>query len=140
MAAVARLDLKIEPLGSQHDRDGFTCGIESLDRHLRNQPNQDVRRRANSVFVLVDPSKPKQILGFYTLCATALGYGDVPVEARKIYSAVSIGKRNTDRPAGHCDAAPGGRAGCPPACGCGAAGLRRCKLGWILHARRGCDP
>jgi hypothetical protein len=69
MTAVARLDLKIEPLGSQHDRDGFTCCIESLDRYLRNQANQDLRRRANSVFVLVDPSKPKQILGYYTLCA-----------------------------------------------------------------------
>ena len=98
MAAVARLDLKIEPLGSQHDRDGFTCGIESLDRYLRNQANQDLWRRANSVFVLIDPSKPKQILGYYTLCATARGYGDVPVEARKyiprypLVSATRIGR------------------------------------------------
>ena len=89
MIAAAR-----SPIG----RYGFTCGIESLDRYLRNQANQDLRRRANSVFVLVDPSKPKQILGYYTLCATARGYGDVPVEARKyiprypLVSATRIGR------------------------------------------------
>jgi GNAT superfamily N-acetyltransferase len=91
-------DLKIEPLGSHHDRADFTCGVESLDRYLRTQAGQDVRRKANSVFVLVDPQRPKTILGYYTLCATALAPGDVPIAARKhvprypLVSATLIGR------------------------------------------------
>ena len=33
------------------DRAGFTCGVESLDRYLKTQAGQDVRRKANAVFV-----------------------------------------------------------------------------------------
>ncbi|MGA2895935.1 MAG: GNAT family N-acetyltransferase [Xanthobacteraceae bacterium] len=76
-------DLKIEPLGPHHDRAGFRCGIESLDRYLQTQAGQDVRRRANSVFVLVDPNRPDGVRGYYTLCATSLAQGDVPVAARR---------------------------------------------------------
>lgn len=91
-------DLKIEPLASHHDRPGFACGIESLDLYLRTQAGQDMRRRANSVFVLVDLHRPDQILGYYTLCATALPPGDVPIAARKhvprypLVSATLIGR------------------------------------------------
>jgi len=57
-----------------------------------------VRRRANSVFVLVDPRRPNGIPGYYTLCATALAQGDVPIAARKyvprypLVSATLIGR------------------------------------------------
>jgi len=91
-------DLKIEPLGPHHDRAGFSCGVESLDRYLRTQAGQDVRRRANSVFVLVDPNRPAGVLGYYTLCATSLAQGDVPVAARKhvprypLVSATLVGR------------------------------------------------
>jgi GNAT superfamily N-acetyltransferase len=83
MARAPSPDLKIEPLGSHHDRVGFTCGVESLDRYFRTQASQDVRRRANGVFVLIDPREPNKVLGFYTLCATSLTQGDVPVAARR---------------------------------------------------------
>lgn len=76
-------DLRIEALGPQHDRGSFQCGEESLDRYLRTQASQDVRRKANGVFVLVDPQEPAEVLGYYTLCATALPKGDVPAAARK---------------------------------------------------------
>jgi GNAT superfamily N-acetyltransferase len=65
---------------------------------LRTQAGQDVRRKANSVFVLVDPRRPKDILGYYRLCATALAPGDVPIAARKhvprypLVSATLIGR------------------------------------------------
>lgn len=78
-----RPDRRIEPLGPHHDRAGFACGVESLDRYLATQAGQDIRRRANAVFVLVDPSEPNEVLGYYTLCATALPPGDVPEAARK---------------------------------------------------------
>jgi GNAT superfamily N-acetyltransferase len=91
-------DLQIVPLETRHDRTGFSCGVESLDRYLKTQAGQDVRRKANGVFVLVDPAKPAHVLGYYTLCATSLAQGDVPDEARKhvprypLVSATLIGR------------------------------------------------
>ncbi len=75
--------MRIEALAPHHDRDGFSCGVDSLDRYLRTQASQDVRRKANAVFILVEPENPNLVLGYYTLCATALAHGDVPAPARK---------------------------------------------------------
>ena len=81
--APALPDLKTEALAAHHDRALFTCGVESLDNYLRMYAGQDVRRMANSVFVLVDSREPAAILGYYTLCATSISHGDVPLAARK---------------------------------------------------------
>jgi GNAT superfamily N-acetyltransferase len=81
--AAPRPDLKIEALASHHDRNGFSCGIDSLDRYLRTQASQDVRRKANGVFILVGPGKPDVVLGYYTLCATGVTQGGVPAAVRK---------------------------------------------------------
>jgi predicted GNAT family N-acyltransferase len=66
-----------------HDRAGFTCGVESLDRYLKTQAGQDVRRKANAVFVLVLETKLERVLGYYTLCVMAISHGEVPEAARK---------------------------------------------------------
>lgn len=93
-----RPDLRIEPLAPHHDRNGFSCGVDSLDRYLRAQASQDVRRRANGVFILVEPERPETVLGYYTLCATGLSPGDVPAGARKhvprypLVSATLVGR------------------------------------------------
>lgn len=91
-------DLRIEMLAPHHDRDSFSCGVDNLDRYLWTQASQDIRRKANGVFVLVEPAKPNAILGYYTLCATALAQGDVPSAARKhiprypLVSATLVGR------------------------------------------------
>ncbi len=96
--ALPRPDLKIEALASHHDRNGFSCGEASLDQYLRTQASQDIRRRANAVFILVEPDHPTVVLGYYTLCATALAQGDVPAAARKriprypLVSATPVGR------------------------------------------------
>jgi GNAT superfamily N-acetyltransferase len=90
--------LRIEALAPHRDRDGFSCGIDSLDRYLRTQASQDVRRKANGVFVLIEPDAPNIVLGYYTLCATGLPQGDVPAAARKhiprypLVSATLVGR------------------------------------------------
>jgi GNAT superfamily N-acetyltransferase len=72
--------------------------VESLDRYLKTQAGQDIRRKANAVFVLVEPGEPARILGYYTLCAMAISQGDVPEAARKyvprypLVSATLIGR------------------------------------------------
>jgi GNAT superfamily N-acetyltransferase len=81
--AAPRPDLKIEALAPHHDRNRFSCGVDSLDRYLRTQASQDVRRKANGVFILVEPDRPDVVLGYYTLCATGVAQGDVPSAARK---------------------------------------------------------
>jgi len=96
--ATTRPGLRIEPLAPHHDRDGFSCGVDSLDRYLRTQASQDVRRKANGVFILIEPRKPEAVLGYYTLCATGLPQGEVPAAARKhvprypLVSATLVGR------------------------------------------------
>ncbi len=96
--AEAEPDLAVVPLNDGHDRAAFACGVETLDRYFHTQAGQDVRRRANGVFVLADKVQPERVLGYYTLCATALPPGDVPEAARKhiprypLVSATSIGR------------------------------------------------
>jgi GNAT superfamily N-acetyltransferase len=98
MAALQSQDLQIALLDDRHDRAGFTCGVESLDRYLKTQAGQDVRRKANAVFVLCKRDAPAHLLGYYTLCAMAISQGDVPKAARKhilrypLVSATLIGR------------------------------------------------
>jgi GNAT superfamily N-acetyltransferase len=91
-------DLRVVLLAEEHDRGSFTCGVESLDRYLKTQASQDVRRKANAVFILCEVGEPTRILGYYTLCAMAISQGDVPEAARKhvarypLVSATLIGR------------------------------------------------
>lgn len=82
----------LESLGKQHHRAEFTCGVESLDSYLKTQASQDMRRKANAVFVLVPTDAPSRIVGYFTLCAYSLAPGLIPEAAQKHiprYPAVS---------------------------------------------------
>jgi predicted GNAT family N-acyltransferase len=69
---------KIEPLGAKHDklRAAFSCGVEPLDRYLKQQARQDARRRAAVAYVLV--SQDDRIAGYYTLSSDSLRADDLP--------------------------------------------------------------
>lgn len=83
MSESSSRDLRVAILDDLLDRDEFTCGVESLDRYFKAQAGQDVRRKANAVFVLSRNAEPSPVLGYYTLCAMAIAQGDVPDAARK---------------------------------------------------------
>ena len=91
-------DLRIAPLDADHDRAAFACGVESLDTYLRSHAGQDVRKKANAVFVMTPANEPARVLGYTALCATAIAQGDVPEAARKhiprypLLSATLIGR------------------------------------------------
>src|SRR5579863_8644727 len=91
-------NFRLELLGREHDRGRFTCGVESLDVYLKTQASQDMRRKANAVFVLVPTASPQTIAGYFTLCAYGIGPGVIPEEARKhipkypVVSATLIGR------------------------------------------------
>jgi predicted GNAT family N-acyltransferase len=98
MATRPSEDLRIVLLGEEHDRGSFTCGVESLDCYLKTQAGQDVRRKANAVFVMSEVDEPTHVLGYYPLCAMAISQGEVPEAARKhvprypLVSATLIGR------------------------------------------------
>jgi hypothetical protein len=61
---------------TRHDRAGFSCGVEALDRYLQSQAGQDARRRVAFPYVLIEPSP--NVLGFYTLSNTSLQAAELP--------------------------------------------------------------
>lgn len=71
------LSLILEALGGAHDRKGFSCGVPALNRYLREQANQDVKRRVSSCFVAVDP-EVGIVAGYYTLAASSVPIASLP--------------------------------------------------------------
>lgn len=81
--------LRIEPLGKQHERAGFTCGQPELDDWFRQRASQDERRNVSRVFVAVDDALG--VVGFYSLSSFTLSLENLPDEiARKLphYDAI----------------------------------------------------
>ncbi len=75
---------RVEALGQQHDRSGFSCGNEPLDHYLRAQAGQDARKRVAAPFVLCEGTS-NTALGYYTLSAVSVDIGEWPeTVARKL--------------------------------------------------------
>jgi len=78
---------RIEPLGKQHDRQAFTCGVESLDGYLKTQASRDMKRQSTAVFILSSAESPEKIpttiLGYFSLSAYALEQDVIPQVARR---------------------------------------------------------
>jgi ribosomal protein S18 acetylase RimI-like enzyme len=72
----------IEPLAAEHDRAGFSSGVEALDRYFREQVTQDVKRRATACYVAVEASTAR-IAGYYTLAAAGVALADLPEKLAK---------------------------------------------------------
>lgn len=67
--------LAIEELDTKrHDRAGFDCGVEVLNRYLRALASQHRTKGIATTFVLVDTSAPATILGYYSLSAASLAF------------------------------------------------------------------
>jgi ribosomal protein S18 acetylase RimI-like enzyme len=72
---------RVEPLGATHDRSGFSCGVEVLDRYLRERATQDIKRRVSNCFVACDTTGT--IAAFYTFAAASFPLADLPPEVAK---------------------------------------------------------
>ena len=61
--------LKVELLDATHDRSGFDCGVEPLNRYLQQIARQHIAKGISKTFVLVDEhaAAPKPVLGFFTI-------------------------------------------------------------------------
>jgi predicted GNAT family N-acyltransferase len=90
-----------EPLGEQHHRAAFSCGVEALDQYFRGDPiRQDVSRKTANAFVLTKDGK--SVAGFYTLSPISILSVDLPASlAKKLpkrpIGATLIGRMGVDR-------------------------------------------
>lgn len=73
---------RLEPLSDQHDRSAFACGEEALDRYLRTQATQDVRRRVATCFVAVEVASG-HLAAYYTIAAAGIPTTELPPELIK---------------------------------------------------------
>jgi GNAT superfamily N-acetyltransferase len=93
----------IEPLRHDHDCTSFSCGNAFLDRYLREQAGQDLRRACAAPFVLVPERGSISILGYYTLSSYGIDAGQLPADvARKLpryplIPATLLGRLAVDR-------------------------------------------
>ena len=71
----------VATLGSAHDRATFNSGSEPLDRYLREQATQDVRRRVAACFVA--SADGQHIAGYYTLASASVLLADLPASIGK---------------------------------------------------------
>jgi GNAT superfamily N-acetyltransferase len=67
----------IAPFGPQLDRGGFSSGAEALDRYIREQATQDVRRRVTACYVAPEVATGR-IAGYYTLSAAGVLLAGLP--------------------------------------------------------------
>jgi predicted GNAT family N-acyltransferase len=68
-------------LADYHDRSSFDCGVEPLNRYLRQQASQDAKRHVATIFVAV--TKEGVIAGYYSLATAGVLQIILPEELQK---------------------------------------------------------
>jgi ribosomal protein S18 acetylase RimI-like enzyme len=92
---------RLVPLDAGHDRKGFDSGSTQLDRYLREQVSQDIRRRVAACFVAV--TNEQRVAGYYTLASASVELSALPeATAKKLpryhsVPAVRMGRLAVDR-------------------------------------------
>jgi ribosomal protein S18 acetylase RimI-like enzyme len=78
---MSREPFQLALLQTAHDRAVFDCESEPLNRYLREQVSQDVRRRVAACFVAV--ADDQRIAGYYTLASASVLLADFPANTGK---------------------------------------------------------
>ena len=71
----------IAPLGKEHERASFSCGVAALDDWFKTRASQDEKRNIARVFVAVDDVLG--VVGFYTLSTYSLAADELPASLAK---------------------------------------------------------
>jgi purine nucleosidase len=83
---------RIELLSRNHERAGFSCGNDSLDRFLHEHVFNGAKRDLATTYVLVSTLSPRKVLGYYSLSVTRIRADELPQElARKFPHSAEIG-------------------------------------------------
>ena len=75
-------DPTVSILNKRHNRDVFSCGKISLDRYLKRQASQDIKRGLSAVFVL-EGASDTEIVAYYALSSLSIDAGDLTELAAK---------------------------------------------------------
>ena len=93
----------VEVLQKAHQRDGFDCGVDDLNRYIRALARQDMDRGAAVVYVAVPSGHPTRIAGYYSLSSTGVRLGDLAEATRRhlprypLVPATLLGRLAVDR-------------------------------------------
>lgn len=71
------------PLHDGHDRKGFDCGDDELNRWLQQVARQHKDKRVSSTFVVVADASSTHVLGFYALNPAEVVNADLPAKLGK---------------------------------------------------------
>lgn len=66
----------------RHDVREFTCGIEKLDKYLKEQAGQEIRRKVAAVYIIREKTSRK-VIGYYTLSSYSLELTNLPENITK---------------------------------------------------------
>lgn len=87
---MSRAPFQLASLDAAHNRTAFDSGSEPLNRYLRQQATQDIRRRVAACFVAladkageVGEENTQHIAGYYTLASASLLFTDLPASVSK---------------------------------------------------------
>lgn len=81
-------EFDLELLSDDHDRRGFRCGKDSLERYLRETAKGHLAKGVSITRVLVERNarKPKPVLGYFTLTSTVASATNWPGVAKSLPS------------------------------------------------------
>lgn len=71
-----------EALTADHRKKEFSCGKEMLNIYLKQQANQDIKRKLSACFVLID-QEHQLIKGYYTLANNSIPQAIIPIIFQK---------------------------------------------------------
>jgi len=78
---------------AEHDRSGFSCGNDRIDKYLREIVGQDIKREYVKCFVAIE-AESDRLAGFYTLSAHGIPLTEIPDDLKKKmprYPTVPVG-------------------------------------------------
>ena len=101
MRPMRQAPFQLAPLNATHDRAAFHSDSTPLNRYLREQAGQDMRRRVAACFVAL--ADYQRIAGYYTLASASVLLADLPADVgRKLpryptVPAVRMGRLAVDQ-------------------------------------------
>lgn len=75
--------LLVEPLGKHHNRKGFDCGNDELNKWFQRTANQHGRKGLSKTFVAVNPDHPETVVGFFAISGSEIDTKTLPERLRK---------------------------------------------------------
>lgn len=77
------MNIRIVPISKSIDRKNFKCGIDDLDRYLKQFAVLNDRNNIGKTFVAIESSHPQKPIGYYTVSMAQILFKNLPDSIRK---------------------------------------------------------